>query len=228
MKKKFLTISFAALSILSLAQNVGINTNTPQRRLDINGNLKVTRLADKSKDMNSGFLLAADRNTGNVDFIDINALQQTSRNNMEVGRSIYNAAAPDINKECSCGEIVLRFNGTNAEFKLKSEEVFTSNNNASDFKISYGIKRFTGSAYTYENKTDVSFTRNNPALTSHYDKFRAIDDTSFSADNSIRIYTLVLPKQANLYRITLSRFNNTATQKTYSLICEKFYLQNAQ
>lgn len=227
MYKKFLTIGFAFLSILSTAQNVGINTNTPQRRLDINGNLKVTKLADKSKDANSSFLLAADRTNGNVDYIDINALQQTSRNNMEVSRSIYNGTAPDSNKECSCGEIVLRFNGANAEFKLKSEEVFT-NNNVNDFKISYGIKRFSGSTYSYVNKPEVSFTRNNTALSTHYNKYRLLDDVTFTTSNSIRIYTLVLPKQANLYRITLSRFSNTSTQQTYSLICEKFYLQNVQ
>lgn len=207
------------------AQNVGIDTSSPTRTLDINGNLRITNLQDKSNTPGTDFLLAANRQNGNVDYIDLKSLQQSNKNNMEVARSIYNATAADISKECSCGDIVVRFNGLKAEFKLKTTDVFTSNN-VNSFNLSYGIKKFAGTAYSYADKTGVNFQTTTPTGATYYNKFRNLDDNDFG-NSTIGIYTLVLPKQANLYRITLSRFNNTSTITTFGLICEKFYLQDA-
>lgn len=225
MKKKFIFLSVCFLTLLYKGQRVGINLADPQRTLDVNGNLRVTNIVDRSTVAGTDHLLAANRQNGNVDYIDIKSLQQSGKNNMEVGRAIYNAASADATKECNCGDIIIRFNGAKAEFKLKTTDVFTSNGESS-FKLSYGIKRFSASAYSYVNKTDVAFQNVNSQATDYYNKYRNLDDIDFT-DSTIGIYTLILPRQDNLYRITLGSFNNSSTTKTYSLICEKFYLQDA-
>lgn len=67
---------------------------------------------------------------------------------MEVGWSIYNATTADANKEFNCADIIVRFNGNKAEFKLKTTDIFTSNGET-NFNLSFGIKHFSVSAYSY-------------------------------------------------------------------------------
>ncbi|MBQ0152165.1 MAG: hypothetical protein KBS61_04660, partial [Chryseobacterium sp.] len=58
---------------------------------------------------------------------------------------------------------------------------------------------------------------------------KSMDATDFTADNTISVYTIVLPKQSNLYRLTVSTLknsNSTTNTNIYSLICEKFYTQS--
>lgn len=224
MKKGFFFLS-VFFTLLYKGQRVGINIKDPQRTLDVNGNLRVTNIVDKSTIAGTDHLIAANRQNGNVDYIDVKSLQQSGKNNMEVGRSIYNATTADANKECNCGDIIVRFNGNKAEFKLKTTDVFTSNGET-NFNLSYGIKRFSGSSYSYVNKTNVAFQNVNNQALDYYNKYRNLDDIDFT-DSMIGIYTLVLPKQDDLYRITMGRFSNSSTTRTYSLICEKFYLQDA-
>lgn len=225
-KKIYLSSSIVLLTNFLYAQNVGINIEEPERVLDINGSLRVTKMIDKSNNVTSEKLLAVNRDNGNVDYIDISALQQSNKNNMEISRIIYNATDADINKECECGEISMRFNNQLAEFKLKSKEIFESNN-FSEFNLVYGIKRFKGTSYEYKNKSAVKFQITNPSLSTFYNKYQLLDGDVFE-NNTIRIYTIVFPKQANMYRLTLSRFNNSDVKKTFGLICEKFYLQNVE
>lgn len=225
MKNKFFIILLSSsASIFLKAQNVGINTNTPTRTVDVNGNLRITELQNRTNNSNYNYLLSANKINGNIDYINISSLLQSEKNNMEVSRTIYNGSTADNTKECSCGDITFRFNGANSEIKLSNETVFASNG-VNNLNLSYGIKRFTGNSYGYQNKTNVAFTNNNPALASYYNKYRNLDDTAFDTNNSIRVYTIVLPKQGNLYKLTLSRLQNTSTTVNFALICEKFYVQ---
>ncbi len=201
------------------SQNVGINTENPTRKLDVNGDVRVTALPNVSGNANYPMILSADRNNGNVDDVTAESFMQSDVNNVEVKRSIYNAAAADDNRECSCGNMTFRINSSNlAEIKLNSDNIFMSLNTTA-FELDYGIKRWTSTYYNYFNDT-VNFT------TSNYSTYQMLDPEYFNSNNTIRIYTIILPKQNNLYRLTLSKLVNTPTNNTFSLICEKFYIQN--
>lgn len=226
MKYKYLFSIFSLLIItLGQAQRVGINTENPSRTLEVNGNVRVTDLKTKTNVAGFENLLSANKNNGNVDYIEMPSLLQSDKNNMEVSRVLYNATAPDINKVCGCGDMSIRFNGASAEFRLDNDNVFKSNKAITSFNLSYGIKRFTDDTYSYANKTNVTFSNTNATAADYYTKYRKLDDTTFSTSNTIRIYTIVLPKQGNLYRLTLTRLLNASGITNYGIICEKFYVQ---
>lgn len=207
-----------SIHIASQNQNVGINTDNPTRTLDVNGNLRVTGIPDVTGNVNYPNILSINKNNGNIDYVKPSAFMQSDINNVEVKRSIYIASAPDPTKECSCGDIKFRINDSNtAEFKLNSNSVFTSNN-TSTFDLDYGIKRWTSTYYNYFNDT-ITFTSAN------YSNYQTLDPELFNSSNTVRIYTIILPKQNNLYRLTITRILNTPVAHTFSLICEKLYIE---
>ncbi|MGV4413702.1 hypothetical protein [Chryseobacterium sp. T1] len=221
----FIGLFSLATFIFAKSQNIGIATDSPTRTVDVNGNIIITDLKDKTNVAGYNNLLTASKANGNVDYIKTTALIQSELNNMAVIRVLYNATAADSSKECACGDVVFRFNGENAEFKLLTDTVFKTNN-VTNFSVSYGIKRFINNSYSYDNKTNVVFVNDNSAANTYYNKYRLLDDTVFNSDNNtVRIYTIVLPKQGNLYKLTLSRLRNTSTLTNYALICEKFYVK---
>lgn len=203
---------------ISQNQNVGINTENPTRKLDVNGNLRLATLPDVTNDSNFPKIMAVNKDNGNVDHITASSFMQSDVNNVEVKRSIYLAPTPDDTKECSCGDMTFRINNSNiAEFKLNSNAIFNSINSTA-FELDYGIKRWTSTYYNYFNDT-VNFTLAN------YSTYQTLDPELFNSNNTVRIYTIILPKQNNLYRLTLTRLANTDSNHTFSLICEKFYIQ---
>jgi len=219
MKKNILLLFvLISTSAISQNQNVGINTENPLRKLEINGDVRVTSLPDVTNNANYSRILSVNKDNGNVDHLTASSFMQSEVNNVEVKRSIYLASAPDDTKECSCGDITFRINSSNiAEMKLNSNTIFTSLNTTS-FELDYGIKRWTSTYYNYFNDTTY-FTDLN------YSTYQTLDPELFNSNNTVRIYTIILPKQNNLYRLTLSRLANTASNHTFGLICEKFYIQ---
>lgn len=206
------------ISAMSQGQNVGINTENPTRKLEVNGDFRVTTLPDVTGNANYSKIISTDKNNGNVDNLTASSFMQSEVNQVEVKRSIYLASAPDDAKECSCGDITFRINSSDmAEMKLNSDKIFTSLNTTA-FELDYGIKRWTSTYYNYFNDTTY-FTNLN------YSTYQSLDPELFNSNNTVRIYTIILPKQNNLYRLTLSRLANTSSIHTFGLICEKFYIQ---
>ncbi|KFC19656.1 hypothetical protein [Chryseobacterium sp. FH1] len=220
MKKTIiLLIVLSGMSAFSQTQNVGINTDNPERKLHVNGDLRVTSLPDVTGDNAYPKILSVNKNNGDVDHISTSAFMQSDVNNVEVKRNVYISTTPDNAKECSCGDMTFRINSNNtAEFKLNSTATFTTNN-ITEFELDYGIKRWTSTYYNYFNDT-VTFTADN------YAQYHILDPDGFDSNDTVRIYTLILPRQNNLYRLTLSRLANSAVNHTFSLICEKFYIQS--
>lgn len=211
-------------TISTLDAQVGINTTDPKRILDINGNLKIVKTDNKTTQIPYRNILVADENNGNVDYISFPSINQNETKNVEIIRSIYLGTTPDNSKVCSCGEITFYLNSNKkAYFKLNSTKVFTTNNNANSITLAFGAKRWEGQGYTYRDITEKTF------LTTNYSDYQSMDATDFTADNTISVYTIVLPKQSNLYRLTVSTLknsNSTTNTNIYSLICEKFYTQS--
>ncbi|SHK90064.1 hypothetical protein [Chryseobacterium polytrichastri] len=71
--KKLCTISIF-LGVMTHAQ-VGIQTDTPTRTLDVNGTSRIRTLTDKSADINYDQVLTTDAN-GNVDYVPKSSLHQ--------------------------------------------------------------------------------------------------------------------------------------------------------
>ena len=223
MRLSLITAIFIA-SMCSIQAQVGINTTDPKRMLDVNGNLKIVNLSDKKPEVSYRKILAADENNGNVDYISFPSINQNETKNVEITRSIYLGIAPDNTKVCSCGEISFYLNSDrNAYFKLNSTKVFTSNENATSVTLAYGSKRWETQAYTYKDIIGKTFSNTN------FGTYQIMDSTGFTLDNTTSIYTIVLPKQNNMYRLTISALknsNNATNTNIYSLICEKFYTQS--
>ncbi|WDF46008.1 hypothetical protein PQ459_13985 [Chryseobacterium sp. KACC 21268] len=220
----FLSIFISGLFIAQNT-NVGIDTNSPTRKLDVNGNLRVTNTTSVTNNPSYDRIVTANNSTGDIDYISIPSIFQTNTNNVEVRRFVYLAQTPVTANECSCGDMTFRINNNNnPEFKFNSTTVFITNNNITSFDLGYGIKRWTDAAYTYNNRTVTLNTTN-------YSTYQILDATAFpasnnTAGNTVRIYTIIPPKQNHLYRITLSRTNNNSTVTyAYALICERFYMQ---
>lgn len=228
MRNKYTILTFILISSKFFAQNIGIGTTTPTRNLDINGNLKVTKTADKTNDTNFKYLLATDKNTGNLDFITIPALDQNESKNVEISRNIYIQNSPLDSETCSCGEIsfYIKNSDNKTYFKLNSLKSFEiasegESTPVNTITLGYGVKKWIGTNYTYSDITGKVFT------TSNFANYQEIEAASFILTDAsdIRVYTIVLPKQHNLYRLTISKLSNTPTIKQFSLICEKFYIK---
>ncbi|MBO9690732.1 hypothetical protein [Chryseobacterium sp.] len=66
---------FISLFSLSIQAQVGINTTTPSRTLDVNGTLRVRTQTDQSSNTSYNNVLISDSN-GNVDYVKKNTLNQ--------------------------------------------------------------------------------------------------------------------------------------------------------
>lgn len=225
MKKYLFTIILTSSLISAQNTNVGIDTNAPTRKLDVNGNMRVTTGATVTNNSSYDRIVTANNSTGDIDYITLPAIFQTATNNVEVRRSVYLATGAVTANECNCGDMTFRINNNNTpEFKLNSTTIFATNGNITTFDLGFGIKRWSNNAYSYANRT-VTFT------TTNYATYQTLDATVFpttndAAGNTVRIYTIIPPKQNQLYRLTLSRTNNNnTTTYAYSLICERFYMQ---
>ena len=228
MKNIIIKIALVIMPSTFYAQFVGINTTSPTRELDINGNLRVTKTSDKTNNLPHKYLVAQDRNTGNIDYITFPALDQNDAKNVEISKNIYISNSPIDSKTCSCGELTFYIkNSDNKPYiKLASPVIFSylSENEptpVNSFTLGYGVKGWSGTTYEYRNLTNKTFN------TANFGTFQEMDSSPFAIANTatVRIYSIVLPKQNNLYRITLSRVQNSALLHQYGLMCEKFYIQ---
>ena len=234
MKKIILYILFL-YPILSFSQ-VGIGTETPTRTLDINGNLRIRELDNKttSGDASYSHLLSAkddDKDASNniiskhgeLGKVSFTSLLQSSSNNLEVKRVIYQGDV-DKTQECSCGILSIFLDQSAATsqqiypfVRLNYLSIF-DNNNTDSFGLNYGQKKYIDTSYIYDNH-NITFDK-----TGGIEPYNKLDDLKFDG-NTIRIYTIILPGGNNLYRLTISRFLTNPTTYINSLICEKFYVQ---
>ena len=236
---KYIILPLIFLSIDIDAQNVGIGTTTPQRALDLKGNLKVRSLENKTDDTNYKMIVAKNSETGEVDKITFPSLNQNETKNIEVSKSIYFANSPDDNKKCSCGDITFYIKNSDNKAYIKFNNVNPFNflsTTTNNFTVGYGVKAFNfyndataESIYNYRNITDITFNR------ATYNSDVAMDPVAYPTTvsspgsttvvSTIRTYTISLPKDNYLYKLTLAKQRVSSSQHQYSLICEKFYVQ---
>ena len=228
--KKFIYTLLLSIPSVMFAQ-LGIGTTNPTRMVDVEGDLRVTNLQDVSSKSDYSELVTANKN-GNVDKITFLALDQNDNVDVEVTKTNYLSNTANENIAGGCGILGFRLknNNGNADFelRLKDDKIF-SDLNAENFTINFGGKYFG------ENK---SYSNINYSLKFELDKVTKIEEQKQHLQfrnvksniplNEINVFTILLPKQYNLYRITISRLTNSSSNTLNTLnvmVCEKFYIK---
>ena len=200
---------------------VGIGTETPTRMLDVNGNIRVTQLNDKTNTVDFEQLVAADANN-NIDKVSKPSLIDDGTKQVEIVKNIYNSTTANNTKITSCGLLMFRLKegGSGPVVEMRLRDAITS-----DLNLKYGGKRWgqisatTNNSYSYRNLTNT-FTALN------WNTYKNIDPSFILRQGAYLNYHFIIPGDGDLYRITVSRLNNDNTRSNYALICERFYKNN--
>lgn len=198
------------LSTSFLNAQVGINTEVPTRMLDLNGDLRVTVLADKTNTTDYTEILSANSNN-DVDKISKPAIIEDATKQIEIVKSIYNATASDNTRIAECGKLSFRINASKIEMKLLYQPT-------TPITLTYGGKRWgqTTNNYTYNNLS-TSYS------TTDWNTYKQIDPTFTLSQGAYLNYHFIVPGDGDLYRLTAAQLKNSTTNSNYSLICERFY-----
>lgn len=213
MKNRLLILTF--LSTVAFGQ-VGINTNQPTRTLDINGDLYISNLENKSTDNNYVNVLVAN-SEGEVEAFSKEELKKLFNEETIETKKLYIDNKPDETKVVPCGRFKFRFsNATKPQIALVNNLdvmiYFTRISKISNETIGAGDKNVT-----YDSS--LSFTKNDYSFKDLNSDFNL---------NNLNEYYLSYPGDKNMYRVTfLARNMIQATQgspakNNYTIICEKF------
>lgn len=212
------------LSLSTLAQ-IGINTDSPERMLDINGNLRVTETQDKKDDKGYSDIVIAN-SIGNVDKQGKSSITQSPTQQVEVVRNVYySESGSDPEKTAVCGRFIFAFTADNQPvFKLSQRP-------NSNFIIQYGLRRLerrnklteghsagTGDGDYYYNNYEKTFT------STDWNQFQKVFDFSepfsdranptftyseqYMINNDFLKLHIIDPLTGDLYKVNFSRMPN--------------------
>lgn len=214
MMKNFILLAILS-SLFSNAQ-VGINTTTPTRMLDHNGDLRVRTLTDKTSDTSYNNVIVADGN-GNLDKWDKDDMKaKVQEVILENKKLTYVSNSPDINNTMDCGRFSFRYDTTvHPQIKL------VSGNSLSVYYTVIHKVNSSGSTFSSPNTLasgkSVTIGKGNNVDTNGWQTL----DSTFENNVLDEIY-ITYPGDNNLYRLTFLARNSSATQFYYTMICEKF------
>ncbi|MDM1061787.1 hypothetical protein HXZ62_04295 [Empedobacter falsenii] len=223
---KTILVSLATLlSTTTMFAQVGINTDTPQRTLDVNGNLRIRTLSDKSQTLSYNKILVINNN-GDVDYInksDLKPIGDEFTSDKQVLNNIYttNDGRADDSKFVSCGKFDFAFKntsttgtGTSIQFRLK-----TAPTGANQVTVYTTLEQnWETNGYEFQSpESGRTFTSSNTF----------IDLPTSGAgivSGELNILYLLYPGDSDLYRLTFYRLNQNTTPLTYDFVtaCEKF------
>lgn len=204
---------------VNLYSQVGINTDKPERALDINGNLKIRELINKTSDDNYNRILVTD-NEGNIETVDRSSLKNSiTEDIIEIKRLFYNSTDPIDNNKLTCGQFQFSFRdspttGKNLDIMLNLESDPTKN-----ITTYFTLFRKWGDDdlkyYKSNGKTFNSTNYSTPQLL-----YPQLDI------NSTGEFYISYPNERNFYRVLfLARPNyeeNGIIHNSYTITCEKF------
>lgn len=202
---------FFAIIPFSVSSQVGIGTTAPTRALDVNGDVRIRTLTDKSTDSNYNKIIVANSN-GDLDSWDKASLLNTVKDLAVENKKItYFSNSPVIGNVMSCGKMQYRFdNGplpqmrlvTAADVLIYYTKIQKVNSNANAFIPPNNITSNLTAAYTAANSW---FTL----------------DPDYS-NNILDEFYMTYPGDTNLYRVTFLARNMGVDQYFYTMLCEKF------
>lgn len=220
MKNNFILLSCFILFSGILSAQVGINTANPKRTLDVEGNLRVRELTDKSQAPSYNKILVVNPD-GNIDYInkqDLQPVKDEFTADKQVLNNIYSTTTgkADDTKFVSCGKFDFAFRNiganTNIQYRLK-------NTPTSNVTVYITLEQnYSSNGYQFQvptaGKTFTSTTNNFGDLPTYGANI---------VNSELNVLYLLYPGESNLYRLTFYRLDQT-TPKTndFVTVCEKF------
>lgn len=217
--KKYSITVLLILLTSSVFSQVGINTETPNRTLDVNGNLKVRTLTDQSNNAAYDRVLVTN-STGEVDAIKISELKDEILGNAAENKSLYyTAEVPDDSKVLQCGKFNFSFGTPAVPEKNLDIQMSLFETPSSKVNVYYTLFRKWGNgASKYYKSYFLTFMPgdyNTPQRLSS-----GLDLNEFG-----EIY-ITYPGEKNYYRVSfIARENYTEAEiinNSYTVVCEKF------
>ena len=220
MKNNFILLSCFIFFSGILSAQVGINTANLKRTLDVEGNLRVRELTDKSQAPSYNKILVVNPD-GNIDYInkqDLQPVKDEFTADKQVLNNIYSTTTgkADDTKFVSCGKFDFAFRNiganTNIQYRLK-------NTPTSDVTVYITLEQnYSSNGYQFQvptaGKTFTSTTNNFGDLPTYGANI---------VNSELNVLYLLYPGESNLYRLTFYRLDQT-TPKTndFVTVCEKF------
>ncbi|MBO6213618.1 hypothetical protein [Algoriella sp.] len=220
MKNNFILLSCFIFFSGILSAQVGINTANPKRTLDVEGNLRVRELTDKSQAPSYNKILVVNPD-GNIDYInkqDLQPVKDEFTADKQVLNNIYSTTTgkADDTKFVSCGKFDFAFRNiganTNIQYRLK-------NTPTSNVTVYITLEQnYSSNGYQFQvptaGKTFTSTTNNFGDLPTYGANI---------VNSELNVLYLLYPGESNLYRLTFYRLDQT-TPKTndFVTVCEKF------
>ena len=225
--KAILVSLVTLLSTTTMFAQVGIGINSPQRTLDVNGNIRIRTLDDKSQTLYYDKILVVNNN-GDIDYIskgDLKPIGDEFTSDKQVLNNIYtttNGSADDT-KFVTCGKFDFAFrnvaSNTNIQFRLKTAP-------ASNVIVYTTLEQNWQAATPSDTNGGYEFQSSEDGRT--FTSSNLFEDlpTSGAAivTGELNILYLLYPGDTDLYRLTFYRLNQSTTPATYDFVtaCEKF------
>lgn len=222
-------IYIALIGFFSLALNaqVGINTDTPTRTLDVNGNLRIRETENKNLDPDYNKVLVTNAN-GEIEFWDKANLQQRINDIYTEGKkNTVSSLTTDRTKKIKCGKF--EFGYSDSSTLIPQIRLATApKSNVTVYYNRIRERNNSGSVFTLE--TGRSLITNQSFIFGTANNFANIggsvngDTTGNYNVDTLDVYYISYPGDANIYRVTFlaRRANSTASNVNYSMICEIF------
>ncbi len=217
--KKYLTYVLLFLLTNTAFSQLGINTETPNRTLDVNGNMKVRTLTDQSNNAAYDRVLVTN-STGEVDAIKISELKDEILGNAAENKSLYyTALVPDDTKTLQCGKFNFSYGTPSVPEKNLDIQMSLLETPSSKVNVYYTLFRKWGNKESkYYKSYFLPFTSANYNIPQPLSS--GLDKNEFG-----EIY-VTYPGEKNYYRVSfIARQNYIETGTTYNsytIVCEKF------
>ncbi|CAM2859006.1 hypothetical protein DRF59_00720 [Chryseobacterium flavum] len=224
MSHKFILFLYS-VPFITLAQ-VGINTNTPTRKLHVVGNMRVGVLTNKSESAAYDQILSTDIN-GNVDYITKSSMKpplDPGTSNKESYSLLYNMPGPngDPARTLKCGKFLFVFEGTDQSrinFRL-AENPGTDVNIYMSMEQNFnanGFQFYQGKAPTDPSTVPFLFTTSNWNVNQEFARANL-------ADYEQNIMHFQYPNDTDFYRLTIYKVKQNTGADSWDFVasCEKF------
>ena len=201
------------------SNNVGINTDNPQRKLHVEGNLRVRNLKEKGGDSQYNRILVTNAD-GDIDYITRSSLVPDT-SGTDSGKNVYNqnhqtpTAFPDNTKLVKCGKY---------EFSIRNITADDSQSSVSVRYVTVPTSPVT-SHYTFVQQYPIDGYQiiSNDATT-----FTIGTDNIFQqlggrlADSEINTLYVNSPDEADMYKVFFYRMRNSAfsAPRNWTISCE--------
>lgn len=210
--KNIITLIIGLSGAMIFAQDklVGIETNAPERTLDVNGNVRVTIQQDKPIDPHYTDVLIAEQ-SGNIDRRSKMSLALTDEQQIETIKNIYYSPNGGIiERSVRCGKYEVSIDSENVALIRSTQPV------SKTVTIKYGLRRM-------ERRSKITGDQEGTGTGDYYDKNFQIDFTKDNWNAYQQIYTeskrpminndayrlhVIDPETGDFYKIDLTRIIN--------------------